>query len=556
MIQAAWVAVAAPAEVGEDGSFANPFSDARPSPPTLPFPSAVEPLVTIGSFAEVDAAIATDRIRRTAIEERIARLEAASATETLPLPPAAEKAASAPKPPEPYEVGSDTTMAGRWNYGFEAQSKQRDFRVKVGGRIQVDEVAFTQGPGPALDPKSGGLAPPLNNAVDIRRARLRVDGRMYELYDFVSEFDFANQLNSNSQANPTEASVGNYVSVNDNWIQLREFAGDGILRAGVQKDPFGFEHIASSRWLNFMERSYGQDLYSGPFNGGFVPGVRYLGRSEDERVTWSAGGFKNTVNPFGFIDNSSGNAAVGRLTWLPFWEDDGAKMLHLGIAGRAQQTNNGFARYRARGALRNGPSGPLNSIYVDSGQLQANWQNELGLELVGNNGPWSFQSEYFCGWLYDTVTTTSAFNPKSLNYGQAGLQPNGAFAGTYFTQSAYTEVLYFVTGETRAYDRVEARFDRPIPRNNFYVVRGADGDWQSSSGAVQVGMRYQYACLDDHMIHGGVLNGLTLGVNWIFSGNARLYFNYDFAYRNFVNNFNNYASGWITGFGTRLALDF
>ena len=38
--------------------------------------------------------------------------------------------------------------------------------------------------------------------------------------------------------------------------------------------------------------------------------------------------------------------------------------------------------------------------------------------------------------------------------------------------------------------------------------------------------------------------------------NSRLYFNYDFAYRDFTNNFNNNASGWITGFGTRLAFDF
>ena len=38
--------------------------------------------------------------------------------------------------------------------------------------------------------------------------------------------------------------------------------------------------------------------------------------------------------------------------------------------------------------------------------------------------------------------------------------------------------------------------------------------------------------------------------------NTRLYFNYDFAYRDFTNNFNENGSGWITGFGTRLAFDF
>jgi phosphate-selective porin OprO/OprP len=188
----------------------------------------------------------------------------------------------------------------------------------------------------------------------------------------------------------------------------------------------------------------------------------------------------------------------------------------------------------------------------------------VGLELVGNNGPWSFQSEYFGNWLYNTTSATGAFEKflpvgsttLNPNYGTAGLQPKGAPCGTYFTNSGYAEVLYFVTGESRAYDQLEARFDRPIPRNNFYVVRDPTGRLRASEGAVQVGLRYQYVCLSDHEINGGTLNALTFGVNWMFNPNARLYFNYDFAYRDFTNNLNNNASGWITGCGTRLAFDF
>ena len=60
----------------------------------------------------------------------------------------------------------------------------------------------------------------------------------------------------------------------------------------------------------------------------------------------------------------------------------------------------------------------------------------------------------------------------------------------------------------------------------------------------------------DGTINGGTLNALTLGLNWFFNPNAKLQFNYDFCYRNFTNNFNQNASGWVTGFGTRLAFDF
>ena len=536
-------------------------------------PALMLPSVTAGfdSFDDVSAAFQDDRKKVAALEKRLAELEqkAAKRVESIPAPdpkPAGMDAGSKDakkdakkdekKPEEPYEVGSDLGMTAKWNYGLQAESAHKDFRVNVGGRIQMDQVAFTEGPGPAQPQDQGGLAPLLRNAIDFRRARLRVDGRMYELYDFVGEYDFSNQLNANAATFPTESSLGNYAAITENWIQIREVPGVGIIRGGNQKDPFGFEHMTSSRWLNFMERSYAQDLYEGPFNNGFVPGVRLLNTTDDKRATWSVGAFKNTVNPFGFIDNSSGNAAVGRLTWLPYYEDEGKKLLHLGVAGRAMQTNNGQVRYRTRGNLRDGPPGPLNAIYLDSGLLGGDWINQMGLELVGNNGPWSFQSEYFANWLYNTTSATGAFDPKSPNYGTAGLQPNGAPCGTYFTNSGYAEVLYFVTGESRAYDRLEARFDRPIPRNNFYVVRDPTGRLRASEGAVQLAMRYQYACLSDHQINGGTLNALTFGVNWMFNPNSRLYFNYDFAYRDFTNNLNNDASGWITGFGTRLAFDF
>jgi phosphate-selective porin OprO/OprP len=575
-------------------------SDAAP----LAIPSVA---ADFGSLAEVSEAVEADRQRMTALEQRIQELETQKAAEPLPAPSAeAANGAEATnpdkepdkkdsktdkdaktdekKPPEPYEIGSDTNLSSKWAAGYHAESKQKDFRIKIGGRTQVDAVAFTAGPGPGNQaPNKGGLDPALADTVALRRARFRMEGRMYEFYDWAAEYDFVNQINVNNETYPTERDAGPLTAVTDLWLQLREIPILGTVRVGNQKDPFGYEHLTSSRWLNFMERSFSQDAFEGPFNNGFLPGIQILNSNEEGDVAWQVGEFKNATNPFGFNNSSGGSMTVGRLIILPVFEDEGRKLLHLAISGRTMEPRRQYTsfdnetglptgdpinavRFRSRGSIRNGPPGPLNSIYADSGLLQGSWQNMIGLEFVGNNGPWSFQSEYFGSWLYNASTTSAG--PLVTN----GYQPApGTKVGTVYFQSGYAEVLYFLTGESRTYSKIEYRFDRPVPHNNFYAVRGGGSGRRLSvsEGAWQLGVRYNYLCLSDGEVNGGVLNGCTLGLNWLLNPNARVYFNYDFTYRDFsstpfkkqkdgsiVPGPSYDGSGCIHGFGTRLAFDF
>jgi phosphate-selective porin OprO/OprP len=332
-----------------------------------------------------------------------------------------------------------------------------------------------------------------------------------------------------------------------------------------------------------MERSYAQDAFEGPFNNGFLPGIQVMNSNEEGDIGWQVGEFKNTTNPFGFSNSSGGSMTVGRLVYLPVFEDEGRKLVHLAISGRTMEPRRQYTsfdrktgvpigdeitavRFRSRGDIRNGPPGPLNSIYADSGLLQGTWQNMIGLEFVGNSGPFSFQSEYFGSWLYNARTTSAG----GLNTN--GFQPPpGTSVGTVYYQAGYAEVLYFLTGESRTYSKIEYRVDRPIPHNNFYAFRDRSArrnQWNISEGAWQVGARYNYLCLNDSGVNGGVLNGMTLGLNWLLNPNARVYFNYDLTYREFVStpwtkidgvvkpspSYN--GSGFINGFGTRLAFDF
>ena len=552
------------------------------------------------SFEQVTEAIGTEQRRIAELETRLQQLEKKAANSIEPLPPPKDaKAADGKteegkgndgkkeekeeekKPDEPYEVGSDLNLKSQWDKGLTEESAKKDFRVKVGGRTQVDAVAFSAAPGPNQLPYEGGLDPGLSDTVNLRRARFRIEGRMYEMYDWACEYDFVNQINVNNEVYPTERDAGPLTAVTDLWLQVREIPILGTVRVGNQKDPYGYEHLTSSRWLNFMERSYGQDVFEGPFNNGFLPGIQILNSNEEGDIGWQVGEFKNTSNPFAFSNSSGGSQTVGRLVYLPIFEDEGRKLVHLGISGRTLEPrrqytsfSNGIpvgdeitaVRFRSRGDIRNGPPGPLNSIYADSGLLQGSWQNMIGLELVANNGPWSLQSEYFGSWLYNTRTTS--FGGLNTN----GFQPPpGTSVGTVYYQSGYAEVLYFLTGESRTYSKIEYRFDRPIPHNNFYALRDRSArrnQWNISEGAWQVGARYNYLCLNDSGVNGGILNGITLGVNWLLNPNARVYFNYDLTYREFVStpwtktngvvtpgpSYN--GSGFINGFGTRLAFDF
>ena len=562
----------------------------------------------LGSFDDVSQALSAERQRIAELEMRLKQLEnKAAGIEPLPAPADAkaksdkatdgkardEKSTDGAgkdgkdakkddknaEKKEPYEVGSDKALKDTWKEGFQSESANKDFRVKIGGRTQVDAVAFSATPGPNQPPNKGGLDPSLSDTVNFRRARLRVEGRMYELYDFACEYDFVNQLNVNASTFPTERDSGPLTAVTDLWLQVREIPLLGTVRVGSQKDPYGYEHLTSSRWLNFMERSFAQDAFEGPFNNGFLPGIQIMNSNEEGDIGWQVGEFKNINNPFGFSNYSGGSQTVGRLVWLPIFEDEGQKLLHLAVSGRTLEPKRLFGvysdsglpigdeipgvRFRSRGSIRNGPPGPLNSIYADSGILQGTWQNMIGLEFVGNNGPWSFQSEYFGSWLYNAQTT------KVGPYVTNGYQPKpGTKVGTVYYQAGYAEVLYFLTGESRTYSKIEYRVDRPIPHNNFYAFRDRSPRRQGlslSEGAWQVGVRYNYLCLNDSGVNGGVLNGMTLGLNWLLNPNARVYFNYDYTYRDFVNtpwtssgapatSYN--GSGGIHGFGTRLAFDF
>lgn len=455
----------------------------------------------------------------------------------------AEKEAKEKAEAEGYEVGTDLGMTASWNNGLEVASKNKDFKVHVGGRYQLDAGWFS-----AAQQVQQNINFPYRDGVDFRRARLRVDGTMYETMDWAAEFDFVNSFVARNQPANAFGPGFNEITVTaptDLWWQFREVPWFGQVRIGNQKEQIGFEHIVSSRFLPFMERSYNQDTFYGGTYNGFTPGIQFFRNyGQDDMGVLSGGLFKPANNVFGNGIGDGDYSVVGRATRLLWYENEGQSLFHLGISGK-QATAYGMqgllARnitFRTRDAIRVGLSGdwpvPAGINLFGDDLQQANG------EMVGVYGPWTFQSEYLVSSLQDARTTAGG-----------PLGTNAVYHG------GYIQLFYFLTGEHDHYSKQTGAFERVKPKENFFLVKNRCGGRCHGLGAWQVGARYNYLDLNDEGLNGGRLHNLTTGLNWFWNPNSKMQFNYIATYRDVSETtFAPNGSGWIHGFGTRFAIDF
>lgn len=446
---------------------------------------------------------------------------------------AAEEARKAAAAEEGTEVGSDLNMTAKWNNGLELSTKNKDFRIHIGGRTQYDGAAFW--PDASVSPPN--INQPYQNGSDFRRARLRIDGTMYEQQEFAVEYDFINSARFPPPAASTNENVFSVGAFTDVWWQLKEVPIVGNIRIGNQKEAIGFEHLVSSRFLPFMERSYNQDTFYGGSYNGFTPGIAIHDSYGEDTGTWNIGVYKPTNNVFAFNAHTGDYAVTGRVTKLLWYEAEGADLLHIGVGARQFTSVNDQMRYRTRDAIRAGVS-QVWPVPADTGTLFANTGQFLDPEIAAVHGPWTFQTEYLMNWTHDV--RKSAAGP--------------VLAEQVFYSGGYMQLFYFLTGEHDNYSKERAAFDRVKPRENFFLVR-SEGCVHSGWGAWQIGARYNYLNLNSNGINGGILNNYTVGLNWFWNPNMKVQFNYMLTDRNSAAAAG-LGDGTIHGIGMRFAHDF
>src|SRR6266540_412791 len=413
-----------------------------------------------------------------------------------------------PEAPAAHAPKRRFQLEASWDNGLHFDSNDDQFHIHVGGNGQLDST-WLIGPHSAFAIPGGGMNGVENSsATFVRRARLRLEGDLLSQFDYIVEVDLANADNDNEGLQPP--SFGNLnasPALKNIWMQIREVPYVGNVRFGLQVKPIGMTNNTYQGFLPFLERADNMDGFYGTFDSGFVLGLSAYNWTESERVTWHYGVYRPLTNVFG-VALDKGEVG-GRVTALPWYEDEGERLIHVGLGSLAGEVVGNVLRVRARPVLRNAP-GFADPILVDTGEIPGSRRYTIAPEFAMVWGPVTVQAEWAGQFLTDAIASNN--------------QPQG----TVFYHGGYVEALYFLTGEHQDYVRREGGFGRVVPRNNYHLK---PGDSCRGFGACQVGARFSYLDLNDKAIQGGRLYDWTAGLNWFLNPNMKVQFNYILEHR-------------------------
>lgn len=353
-----------------------------------------------------------------------------------------------------------------WKNGLNLESADGAVKLKLGGRIHNDWAWFLK-----TDDTLEEAVGEQQDGTEIRRARLAFSGVINDQLEFASQYDFA----------------GGDANFKDMYVGLKKTA-IGNVRVGQQAEPIGFEASQSSNYYPLMELGFPAGVFSLP---SYKTGLLVINTMADKNVFCAVGVFRDTDNFGNGTGEDDAYNFTGRITAVPFAQDDDKTLMHVGLGYSFRDATGGELRFRDR------PEAHLASRFIDTDDFAADGQDWLGLEFATVLGSLSLQAEVMNAF----VDAPAVNDPSFLTY--------------------YALVSYFITGESRPYERSSAVFGRVKPNSPFV---GGNGD-----GAIELLARYSHADLNDGDILGGEIDDVTLGVNWYLHANARVMLNYIYA---------------------------
>ena len=368
--------------------------------------------------------------------------------------------------------------------------------MKVYGRIHIDYWGFPD-ESPGINAIEGG-PDGVQNRVGFRRLRFGVKGDLPANMEYKIEAEFAG---------------GNNIEFRDAYLGWNDLPVLRTLLVGNQKRPYGLDHLNSSRYNVFLERPYVIESFNQDCRR---LGIQSYGVSEDQAWNWRYGIFNQRLiqDEGNYVGNHLQGEFAARLanTWWYDEVSDGRGYGHWAVSGTYARPDgnvpgdNGSTGPDANEArFRQRPEARSATRWIDTGRIAGADEYELlGLEGVFNVGPFQMVGEYQNMWLQR----------------EAGFGPDLRLHGNY----AY--ISYFLTGEHIPWSRKSGTLGRVKPFEDFFLVNRCSGGHGYGIGAWQVAVRYSYADFNDEDLFGGIGESITVGLNWHWSSNARLQFNW------------------------------
>jgi phosphate-selective porin OprO/OprP len=344
-----------------------------------------------------------------------------------------------------------------WAPGPTFSSKDGSWSVHVLGRLLVDGGALGDDDDVYKD----------DNAVELRSARLGIEGDFYQGWNYKLEADFADST----------------VEVQDAYIEYSgEFVEPGYVRVGQYKTPDSLEFLTSRRFITFMERAAIIDAFELERQIGLGGGVG------GENWGVDAGLFGQNASD---VQDNEGYAIAGRGHYaFLYGPEDSGNAVHLGASARYRNFDNDTfdseVQYRQRPFFHF-----TGTRSVDTGTVEdAEGDVWVGPEFAWVNGPFSLQSEF-----------ANTFLQRKHGEDDA----NNLWGG-------YLGASYFLTGEHRSYDPERGVFDRVEVERS--LQDGGPGAWELAA-------RADYINLNNEGVKGGEQISYIAGVNWYVNNYIR-----------------------------------
>lgn len=327
--------------------------------------------------------------------------------------------------------------------------------IKISGRLHVDGKWFNEKTN--NDSKKDGI--------DIRRARLAIEGDINNEFHYKFDNDFANNASNLADAYIAYTAIDN-----------------AQIRVGSYRPPFSLEQLVSSNSMVFIERSVASTHSP-------VRHVGFEASAHNQKWHFAAGLFGESTGNQNRTDDSEFSASA-RTTFAPI--NNESSLLHVGIAGFHASKNRNTAQTGA-----NITANPIDKQYF------------IEAELLARQGSTELQAEY-------------TYNNITYDKNDAG---TGAVATTGLKasfNSYYIQIATILTGEHRSYSTKNGTVSGFKVKSPFDKNSGT-GAWEIAARYSNDNRNDIY---NSTAISLGNTKEITLGVNWYMNNNVRIMLNY------------------------------